>query len=335
MKNKLYITILFLFGVNKLLAQDPVLSQFYSSPILLNPAFAGNTNSPRYAINYRNQWPGISQAYRTYALSYDQFFEDYNSGIGISVLSDDQGHGIYKTNKLSAIYAYRLQIGKQTYIKTGLQLSGVINSVAWDKLVFPDQLDPLFGEVGPGGSPILSKEIRPDKTNHFYLDMAMGTMIYNPYFYGGISLNHINNPDIRFIKVTDNVASGLPLRLTFHAGSQISIYDGKPGRSNLFISPNVLYTVQNNFSELLGGAYFGMGPLFAGVWARLTPSNLDAAIFSVGVKSGKMKISYSFDATLSSLTLKSGGAHEIGIVFNLDDQRGKGNDYNDCFQLFR
>ncbi|MEP7321026.1 MAG: PorP/SprF family type IX secretion system membrane protein [Saprospiraceae bacterium] len=333
---KKLIFILLIFSINHLTAQDPVLSQFYSSPLLLNPAFAGNTQSARFALNYRNQWPGLAQAYRTYAISYDQFFEDYNSGVGISLLTDDAGRGLYKTTKFGAVYSYRLQISKNTFIKTGMELAGVQAGIGWDKLLFPDQLDPLYGEVGPGGSPIPSLELRPDQISKVYLDLAMGTMIYSPYFYGGISLNHINNPDTRFIKISDNTSNSLPLRYTIHGGSQINIFDGKPGRSSIFISPNFMYTHQSNFTELLGGAYFGLGSLFAGVWARLTPHNPDAAIISVGLRTGKMKISYSYDATISRLSYRSGGAHEIGIVYNLDDQNGrKGLDYNDCFQLFR
>ncbi len=330
------IFILFVFSWFPSWAQDPVLSQFYSAPLLLNPAFAGNTQAPRFALNYRNQWPFLQQAYRTYALSYDQFFEPYNSGLGLSLLADDAGKGLYKTIKLSGIYAYRLKVGANTYIKTGLEMAGVQAHVNWDKLIFPDQLDPLYGETGPGGSPIPSQELRPDRTNRLYLDLAMGTMIYNPYFYGGIALNHVNNPDIRFIRISDNTSSGLPLRLTIHGGSQIELFESRGGKTAFFVSPNILYTKQGNFSELLGGAYFGMGPLFAGLWGRLTPTNPDAAIINVGLRRGNMKISYSFDATISKLSLGSGGAHELGIVFNLDDQSGrKSPDYNDCFQLFR
>lgn len=317
-------------------SQDPVLSQFYSAPLLLNPAFAGNTVAPRFALNYRNQWPLLQQAYRTYALSYDQFFESTNSGLGVVLLADDAGKGLYKTTKLAGIYAYRLKISKNTYIKTGMELAGVQAHVNWDKLIFPDQLDPLYGEIGPGGSPIPSAEIRPDRTNRLYLDLSMGTMLYNPYFYGGITLHHVNNPDIRFIRISDNTSSGLPVRFTIHGGSQISIFDSRSSNKDIFVSPNILYTRQGNFSELLGGAYLGMGPLFAGLWMRLTPNNPDAGIVNVGLRKGNMKISYSFDTTISKLTLGSGGAHELGIVFNLDDQSPrKSPDYNDCFQLFR
>src|SRR5687767_13626321 len=63
-------------------AQDPVFSQFYLSPLQLNPALSGLTDDPRFSANYRNQFPGFNNAYRTYALSYDQFFSGFHSGIG-------------------------------------------------------------------------------------------------------------------------------------------------------------------------------------------------------------------------------------------------------------
>ena len=88
-------------------AQDPIFSQYYAAPLQLNPAFAGNTYSPHIAINYRNQWPSLNQAYVTYAVSYSQFFKDFNSGIGLMILTDDAGQGLYKTTKVSGVYSYK------------------------------------------------------------------------------------------------------------------------------------------------------------------------------------------------------------------------------------
>jgi len=77
-------------------AQDPVFSQFYLSPLQLNPGLSGLTEDPRFSANYRNQYPGFNNAYRTYALSYDQFFPSIKGGLGFWLLSDDgcaRSHG--------------------------------------------------------------------------------------------------------------------------------------------------------------------------------------------------------------------------------------------------
>ena len=54
------------------IAQDPHFSQFFSSPMTLNPAFTGKFNGQvRAAANYRNQWPTINRAYETGTVSID------------------------------------------------------------------------------------------------------------------------------------------------------------------------------------------------------------------------------------------------------------------------
>ena len=92
------------FGFNAK-AQDPVFSQFYLSPLQLNPGLTGLTEDPRFSANYRNQFPGFNNAYRTYALSYDQYFPYANIGAGFWLLSDDAGDGLLKTIKAAGIFS--------------------------------------------------------------------------------------------------------------------------------------------------------------------------------------------------------------------------------------
>ena len=92
---KLFFALLMLAG-SFASAQDPIFSQFYAMPLQVNPGFAGSAIAPRVGAAYRNQWSGFNNAYRTYALFYEQSLERLNSGIGFNLEGDNAGDGIYK-----------------------------------------------------------------------------------------------------------------------------------------------------------------------------------------------------------------------------------------------
>ena len=71
MKKIVFIIFTFLLLKN-VHAQDPHFSQFFASPLTLNPAFTGKFNGTvRVAGNYRNQWPEINRAFITNTASVD------------------------------------------------------------------------------------------------------------------------------------------------------------------------------------------------------------------------------------------------------------------------
>src|ERR687890_2099287 len=62
----------FIFLFVKANAQDPHFSQFFASPLTLNPALTGKFDGElRVAGNYRNQWPTINRAFTTTTVSVD------------------------------------------------------------------------------------------------------------------------------------------------------------------------------------------------------------------------------------------------------------------------
>lgn len=316
-------------------AQDPIFSQFYNAPNQVNPAFTGNTRAPFVATNYRLQWPGFSSVYNTYMLSYDQFAPRFNSGFGLSLLADDAGDGTLKTTKISGLYSYRVFVTKDTYLKLGMELGIVQHRLDPSKLIFFDQLDPQFGAISPGGTPYPTEENLTDVGTNFYPDAGAGIMIYSNKYYGGVGLKHLNNPDIGFLNNIENIDRGLPTRITVHAGMQIDLEKGNNRNHTAFISPNIIYVKQGPFRQINAGAYIDFGDFFTGLWYRDTANNGDAVIGSLGVRSGIFKISYSYDLTISGLGVSSGGAHEIGIIFNFDSLLPKESKYNDCLSLFR
>jgi len=333
-------TILILFLSVNTNAQDIIYSQFYAAPLQMNPAFAGNTIAPRVGVNYRNQWPSL-KAYSTYSVSYSQFIENMNSGIGIMLTTDDAGDGLYKTNRFGVNYAYKLKVNRDFNLKLGIEAGLMQTNVDWNSLIFLDQIDPINGPIDPGGSPFPTEEVAPLDFNKSYFDVAAGILAYGPVFYGGISLKHLSTPDDGILGVNTNLYNGLPMRVSVHGGAQIPLGSRNVRDKKAFVSPNVLLIRQGDFGQVNGGAYFGLGMFFAGVWYRHAFGNQDAVISLFGVKKDLLKIGYSYDATISKLSaINPGGTHEISIILNFDEsesvkrQRRAGR-YNDCFQLFR
>ncbi len=321
-----------IFASFSLKAQDPVYSQFYNAPLQLNPAFTGAAYGSFVAVNYRNQWPDL-KAYETYSVSFDHYFPKLNSGFGLVALSDDSGDGTLKTTRFGGLYSYELKFGKDIQMKIGAEANIVQLRLDWDRLVFLDQLDRRYGATTPGGSTIPSQEIRPTNLSRRYIDISTGLLLYNPQFYVGLSLKHLNTPDQSFID--DNIAEdNLNIRMSLHGGYQIPL-DYNKRKVSSFITPNVLLVRQGDFSQINVGAYVGLESFFFGAWYRHAGSNADALIASTGVKFGKFKLGYSYDYTVSELSNGTGGSHEFGLTMHLDDVYPKASKYNDCLSLFR
>jgi type IX secretion system PorP/SprF family membrane protein len=321
-----------LFVLPQLGAQDPIYSQFYNAPLQLNSALAGISSGPRFTINYRNQWPLVangSSAYTTYSAAYDQYFPDYSSGIGLLVLTDDAGGGLIRTNRASLFYSYNLVVQPGLYLKAGLEAGFIQTRYGWDNFIFGDQLDPRFGPMTPGGTPIPSQEVQPDDLEQTSFDVSFGTVLYSKRYYLGVSLKHLNRPDISILGINEDAFDGLPLRWSLHGGYQIDL-----PAPNTFVMPNILYVRQGGFSQLNVGAYVNINALNVGAFYRHAGENVDAIIASVGVKKGIFRVAYSYDYTISDLGIQNGGTHEVSLVIDFGAERND-KDYNDCFQLFR
>jgi len=317
-------------------AQDLIFSQYYNSPLHINPAFAGIVAYPNFTANHRSQWPSLSRAYTTYAVTYDQYFRDFNSGIGFLAVTDDQGAGSLKSTKIGAAYSYNLKFNGDWQIRIGLEASFNQKRIDWDKLIFLDQIDIEQGPFDSAGLPFPSSEVRPDNLTTGFFDLSMGMLLYTPDFYVGITLDHLNNPRNGFLSQENTgFNASLPLLFSLNAGTQIVLKRDNKKNPTTFISPNVIFAVQSGFSQINLGAYLQKDVLFGGIWARHTITNIDAIIFSAGVNLNSIKISYSFDLTLSSLGIQTGGSHEVGISIGLTKLEKKESKMNDCFSLFR
>jgi len=330
------LTFLMMQAFTRIVGQDLIYSQYYNAPLLVNPAFAGLNNYPVFNINYRMQWPSLATVYETYSLTYDQYFKKLNSGFGLVLLSDDQADGTLKSTQMGGIYSYNVRFRDEWQMRFGLQASYIQNRLDWDKLIFFDQIDIERGPFDSAGVPFPSEEQRPASLRNGYLDVSFGMLLFNPRYYIGFALDHINGAYNGFLQDFDNgTQQSIPLLFSLNAGTQIIISEDNKGNPSTFISPNVIFAIQSGFTQVNAGAYIQIDRLFGGAWIRHTIDNIDAFIFSFGVNFNNTKIGYSFDLTSSNLGLQTGGSHEIAISIGLRHLEKKESKYNDCFSLFR
>lgn len=331
-KTGIVIVLAFVSVVWQSRAQDPIFSQFHSSPLQINPAFTGYSEGGVLGINYRNQWPSISQAYVTYAMYYDQYISKINSGFGVQLLADNAALGFYKTTKITGMYSYKQRFSKKWFGKLGVEAGVISSNIGWDKLVFPDMIDPIYGYLSPGGLPYPTSVVPPDQLSQLNMTVSLGGLVYNDKFFIGFSAKHINTPTISFYDTQEVEGTFLPVRMSIQAGYEI-VLDENVSRSKNFLTPTIVAIKQGNVGQVNMGAHLRLNNLLLGTYYRQAFSNPDAVILMAGVQTNDMKIVYSFDMTVSKLTLGSGGAHEIGMVFTFNTN--KNNKYVDCLNFIR
>ncbi len=305
--NGMLIWVLLLFilvaGNKTIIGQDPIFTQFYSNPIYLNPAFAGSRVCPRFALNYRNEWPNISGNFITTAAAYDQKVESLSGGLGLIVLTDNAAKTV-KTTRVSAVYAYNQSITRKFSINFGIEATFFQKSLDWNKLTFGDMIDPRRGFVYP------TNDLSRGGTSSG-VDFSAGVIGYTDKFFFGFATHHLNEPNESLMNSVD---VPLPMRYTAHLGAvmPLEMNGGRYAKNKDFISPNIIFTQQGTFQQLNMGLYIKKSSLTGGIWYR----NKDAFIITLGLESEYIKVGYSYDITISKLSLGSGGSHEVSMGFN-------------------
>lgn len=318
MKGLKHIALIFsLFCGTLTVAQDMHFTQFYSSPLVLNPALAGADVCSRASLTYRNQWPGIKKTYRSYLLSLDHFFHTKNIGAGFMIANDVAGTGNLRTTIVNGSIAYEAKLTKKLYMRLGAQPAIVVKSLNYDDLLFGDQ-------IARGGSSVATVE-SPADTKTFF-DVGAGGLLYTKTHWVGISAFHLNKPNQSMRGEPTGI---LPVKFSIHAGGKFEVNPKKEEREEFqrkFISPALNYRHQNKFDQLDIGFYYTQSVFNLGLWYRGIPlfksyapgyRNNDAIAIITGVKTPRFNFGYSYDITISRLTMLSRGAHEITISYQL------------------
>lgn len=298
---------------------DPYFTQFFNSPLNLNPAYTGTANgSLRFNFNYRNYLYALS-SYETYSFAMDMpLFENKWKGdfigLGLIVNNDVSGASVNRINALLSM-AYHKAIGKNgnQYLSVGFQGGIIQNDANFSGLSTQSQWVPGVGydpSLGNGENFSMEKVLVPDLNVGLLWYMFIGD---RSMLYLGISAAHLTEPNISVFEGTD---TKLNRKYLGHLGSYIGL------NAKMGMVPAVVFTQQNNLNSYNYGVNFEYDLsqakqevlLTFGPWMR----NLDAVIIYGGVLWKKLHFGISYDLAISELnTAKGNGGVEFSISYNL------------------
>lgn len=323
MKKVFQIILVILISCN-LHAQSYHFSQFFSTPLLTNPANTGYIEgSYRAASNFRSQGGSNGNPIFTGYLSLDVsplkdvLADGHKAGAGLYVMNDRALNGALQTNSIGLSAAYHIGLDAYGEYSLGVGFQGAYHQKRFDisKLTFENQ----YG--GGGYDPSLPIGESFNMTNKNYFDANAG-IVYNANledksFFAGISVYNILRHKENFLP--DEFR--MPTRLVVQAGAQVFIGD----YSKAYFSATNMS--QAKASETTIGAAYGLqlddrdvkNEINLGMWYRYK----DAVIPYVGYHYEGFQVGLSYDYTVS--TLKAGAAvrngYELTLLYSAIDKR--------------
>ncbi len=307
------------------LAQDVHFSQYFTSPLTLNPALTGLVpDDLRFATNFRTQWASVSSnPYVTGTVSYDmamlkgKLAEGDALGIGMMLLYDKSGSGGLTNTTAALSLAYHKGFGREKlqHISIGVQGYLVQKHLDFAALHFEDEFD---GATGKTTYP--TKEIF-NNADLSYPDFNVGIMYTGQLSehataYAGLSYYHLTQPVESFLNDNHQIHA----RTTGYLGGSFDLNE------NTVLYASGLYQTQAAATEFVVGAAVGfiMNPghdmdyqkntvLYLGSWYR----NNDALAPYVAIEWSKMRIGLSYDVNVSTFTpaTRGLGAYEISLLY--------------------
>jgi type IX secretion system PorP/SprF family membrane protein len=321
--NILLLLFLFVLAENAF-AQDLHFSQYYFSPLSLNPAYTGNYRGDyRLFGNYRSQWRGLDKGYNTYSAGGDMNFFPNNVNIspGLIFISDKSSLNFSITKILPSIAIHRKIAGFKLH--AGIQPGFVIKSIDFYKHSFPNQLN---WNTGAFDNTLPNDEANVgQRFNYFDLNAGVGASRKFGKLEGeiGFAMFHLTRPPETFL---DNKKNRLEMRqnynvaLTADLGSYIlrahSLCGYTTKASDWVSGFTFEYVLSRN-------AYFVNTIFLGGMWRDGLKRNSDAGIVTAGLNYSHYTLGFSYDITLSELktAVDSRGGLEIAFIYRAKSTR--------------
>lgn len=321
--------------------QDARYAQFYTAPLLVNPALTGVSSADlRLMVNYRNLYSSLlaTRAFLTYSAGFDLRFKGINRdyiGLGFTAQNDQAGLVDYRRFNLRASAAYLKHLSTNRrdasqYLVGGIQGGLGQQTLGFNNLWFSNQFNTMTSAIDPTRS---SGEDLSGIASNPYLDLHAGLLwyaVFNPQasVYFGLAGHHLNQPSVSFLQ-----GENIPIyrRFSLNAGGELPLskaFSVLPAALIMQQGPSLSATLGNNIRY--SNNYRHELALKAGAWLHLNnrqESGLaaDAITFVAIFEVDGWNLGFSYDVTVSALQASNyyRGAFETSFSYRRPEKSRK------------
>ena len=272
--------------------QDPQYSHYMFNGFVFNPSLAGNKPSLSMVGLFRAQYVGFDGGPQTQTISAHMPAPSLKGGIGLHIINDQIG--FERNLHFAASYAYKYELPTGN-ISAGASLGFIQRTLDGAKLKALTPGDPLI----PAGS---VNAVKPD--------INLGLTYNTDAYYVGFSTTHLTRPNMSFdVPGTSEYNSVVHYYLTGGYNFVLS--------PSIEIKPSVMIKMARTSSFDINALAFYNQKYWGGLSYRLN----DAIVAIAGMNlTDRIKMSYSYDYTISNLSLTSNGSagsHEIILGYDV------------------
>ena len=324
--SSLLLVLCFVSCVSRLSSQDIHFTQFFSNPVILNPAQTGNyEGNYRIAFNFKAQWPFAAKN-SIYTYHTESPFVDFSFGerklktswfgLGLHFLNDQAGDGRLKYQRfgLSGAYHQAFDQDHRYVLSAGVGYSYIIRSVDFSRFYFNNQWEPDngFNLTLPNNEPVQMESFQMNDLN---AGISFRAQVHNQIrFDVGFSMLHLTRPKHTFLGSNER----LGFRYQANGGINVAINE------RVTVDINAYYGYEKGAQEALVGAMVGYGfyklrsgvdnTIFIGLYCRAKEAAAIAPLMGYQFRTTRILVNY--DVTLSGLAkaAKANGGPEISIV---------------------
>ena len=297
-----------------LMAQDYSLNNHNVVPFSLNPSSVGAANTLRVGLNYRMQWPMLSNNYHTVRVSYDQNVYKQMCSVGASY-SYDQHSSVFGVHQFDAVYAHTFRLADKHFIRLGLQASCFLNQLHADGLTFGDQYDPTTGSMLPS-----SAEQWENQSKAFF-DFSVGaSYVFEHKLMVGFAVYHLAEPDNGFVPNMQSLPRKYVGQIGFVQDLKLNHGLKSQGFSDNYFFANASYQQQADFKQAYIGAGICYQPVIIGVSYKTDIDQVHTVSFTVGGYYKGFQLYYVFDLFTSDRQNGS-WSNEISLIYTMPTKK--------------